>query len=45
MIKAAKRLAIEEGGMDAVVWNFERFTVTAEEHERAWRNVLAEAMK
>lgn len=40
----AKRMAIIRQ-IDAVVWNFERFTVTAEEHERAWRNVLAEAMK
>lgn len=40
----AKRMAIIRQ-IDAVIWNFERSTVTLNEHERAWRNVLAEAMK
>lgn len=40
----AKRMAIIRH-IDAVVWNFEHSTVTVEEHERAWRNVLAEAIK
>lgn len=40
----AKRMAIIRQ-IDAVIWNFEHSTVTVDEHERAWRNVLAEAMK
>lgn len=39
----AQRLALVRQ-IDAVVWNFEHGTVTAEEHERAWRNVHAVAI-
>jgi hypothetical protein len=31
--------------IDAVVLNFEHGTLTLEEHERAWRNVLASSLQ